>query len=172
MAGGDLQHAFVVGKRSARRGEDQRGLRTSQATRKSVCADLARRLQHGGQLIQLYHRGTFKHRYSDSVLQVALTVMPPNGSAPRDIVVRAGGQRLVSELASDIAEWLDLPPSTYGLVVQRTGEHLIPERRLDQVDVREGDTLLLLAQGETMGSRAPRRGLRHFPQQGKGYPIP
>ena len=89
--------------------------------------------------------------------------MPPHDSAPRDVVVRAGGQRLVSELANDLAEWLGLTGCDYGLVVQRTGEHLMPERRLDQVDLREGDTLLLLAQGETMGSRAPRRALRHLP---------
>jgi hypothetical protein len=97
------------------------------------------------------------------VLQVALTVMPPNDAAPRDIVVRAGGQRLVSELANDLAEWLGLPGFDYGLIVQRTGEHLVPERRLDQVDLREGDTLVLLAKGETMGSRMPRQGLRHLP---------
>jgi len=89
--------------------------------------------------------------------------MPPNASAPRDIVVRAGGQRLVSELASDLADWLGLPGFDYGLVVQRTGEHLVPERRLDQVDLREGDTLVLLAHGETLGSRTPRRRLRHLP---------
>lgn len=71
---------------------------------------------------------------------------------------------MVSELADELAAWLGLPSTdeTYGLVVQRTGEHLVPARRLDQVDLREGDILLLLQPGETSASRQPRRRLRHL----------
>jgi hypothetical protein len=83
---------------------------------------------------------------------------------PRDLVVRAGDQRLVAELADELASWFGLPRQVgaYGLVVERTGEHLVPERRLDQVDMREGDTLTLLRPGETAGSRSGRAPLRRL----------
>jgi hypothetical protein len=70
----------------------------------------------------------------------------------------------VSELADDLAEWLGLPSGdgSCGLVVQRTGEHLIPERRLDQVDLREGDIVTVLPPGETLGTRQPRPLLRRL----------
>jgi hypothetical protein len=100
------------------------------------------------------------------VLRIALTVVGPSGSTGRDVVVQAGAQRLVRELADDLATWLGLPPAApaagYGLVVLRTGEHLVPERRLDQVDLREGDILQLLRPGETVGAREARRPLRHL----------
>ena len=98
------------------------------------------------------------------MLHIALTAIAPTGAPRRDLVVRAGGHRRVSELADNLAAYLDLPQgnAAYGLVVARTGEHLVPERRLDQVDLREGDILTLLPPGETSGSRTPRRPLRHL----------
>jgi hypothetical protein len=99
------------------------------------------------------------------VLHVALTAIEPGGSARgRDFIVRAGGSRLVAELTDELATWLGLPSTAepYGLVVQRTGEHLVPTRRLDQVDLREGDIVLLLQPGETSASRQPRRRLRRL----------
>jgi hypothetical protein len=97
------------------------------------------------------------------VLHVALTAEAA-GAQRRDVVVRAGGHRLVSELADDLAGWLGLPrgEAPYGLVVQRTGEHLVPERRLDQVDLREGDIVTLLPPGETVATRRPRPRLRRL----------
>jgi len=99
------------------------------------------------------------------VLHVALTAIAPGGQA-RDVIVRAGGHRLVTELADDLAEWLGLPPrgdaASYGLVVERTGEHLVPERRLDQIDLREGDIVTVLPPGETVGTSQPRPRLRRL----------
>jgi hypothetical protein len=100
------------------------------------------------------------------VLHIALTATA-SGAQPRDVVVRAGAHRLVSELADDLAAWLGLPRqgAAYGLIVQRTGEHLVPERRLDQVDLREGDIVTLLPPRETVGSGEPRRRLRRLAER-------
>lgn len=102
-------------------------------------------------------------------MQIALTVIAPrDGAQGRDVVVRAGGHRLVSELADDLAAYLalsDPSPAHYGLVVQRTGEHLVPERHLDQVDLREGDIVELLPPGETMAGREARRPLRRLSER-------
>src|SRR5438128_1902058 len=96
------------------------------------------------------------------MLHIALTVVAPAGDTRRDVVVRAGGQRLVSELASDVGAYLGLPAAEYGVVVQRTGEHLVAERRLDQVDLREGDIVLLLEPGDTVASRERRPPMRRL----------
>lgn len=99
-------------------------------------------------------------------MHIALTVIGPRDQAEgRDVVVRAGGHRLVSELADDLAAYLGLPdasPAHYGVVVQRTGEHLVPERPVEQVDLREGDVIELLSPGETVAGREPRRPLRRL----------
>ena len=102
--------------------------------------------------------------YSSNVLHIALTAVAPTGEPKRDLLVRAGGHRRVSELADDLAAYLGLPPNEmpYGLLVNRTGEHLVPERRLDQVDLREGDIVSLLAPGETASTRESRRPLRRL----------
>ena len=100
-------------------------------------------------------------------LHVVLTVVEPGPMArAADVAVRAGEHRLVSELADDLAVWLGLArgQTPYGVRVRRTGEHLVPHRRLDEVDLREGDTLELLAPGETAATREARRPLRRLSQ--------
>jgi hypothetical protein len=99
------------------------------------------------------------------VLHIALTAVgPDDDEAGRDVLVRMRAGRLVRELAMELASWLGLPvgADAYGLVVQRTGEHLVPGRQLDQVDLREGDVVFLLPPGETLGSRDRHAPLRRL----------
>src|SRR5262249_21287915 len=73
--------------------------------------------------------------YSRNVLNIAVTVVPPRGSnGGRDVVVRAGAHRRVAELANELARSLGLTSQVgHGLIVERTGEHLVPHRRVDEV---------------------------------------
>lgn len=83
---------------------------------------------------------------------LALTVVDSAvGAAPEDVLVRGNAEQSVGELARRLAGYLGRvagdaagAPLSYGLRVERTGEHLRPDAPLSSVDLLEGDTVTLL----------------------------
>ena len=82
------------------------------------------------------------------MFSIALTVVDSVNGTGEDIVVRAGGAQTVGELAARLALRFGratVRSRSHTLQVRRTGETLVPDQRLTDVDLLDSDVLTLVA---------------------------